>query len=116
MDFKEYQEAAIGTAIYPAVKIVGQEDELRYVYPALGLCGEAGEVAEKIKKLLRDQNGRLTQESKMAIAKELGDVMWYIAALAKEIDVPMEEIAIANIAKLAARKNIGKLGGSGDNR
>lgn len=116
MDFKEYQEAAVGTAIYPAVKIVGQEEELRYVYPALGLCGEAGEVAEKVKKLLRDAKGELTQESKMAVAKELGDVLWYVAALAQEIGVSMEEVAVANIAKLSARKAAGKLGGSGDNR
>lgn len=116
MDFKEYQEAAVGTAIYPAVKIVGQEQELRYVYPALGLCGEAGEVAEKVKKLLRDAKGELTQESKAAVAKELGDVLWYVAALSQEIGVPMEEIAVANIAKLAARKTAGTLSGSGDNR
>lgn len=116
MDFKEYQKAAVGTAIYPAVKIVGQEGELRYVYPALGLCGEAGEVAEKVKKLLRDAKGELTQESKMAVAKELGDVLWYVAALSQEIGVSMDEVAVANIAKLSARKAAGTLGGSGDNR
>jgi len=116
MDFKEYQEKAVSTAIYPFVKVDGNDEHIRYVYPAIGLCGEAGEVAEKVKKLLRDKRGVLTQESRDAVAKELGDVLWYVAALAQEIGVPMEDIAKANIEKLFSRKERGVLGGSGDNR
>jgi len=116
MDFKEYQEKAVSTAIYPFVKVDGNDEHIRYVYPAIGLCGEAGEVAEKVKKLLRDKRGVLTAESRDAVAKELGDVLWYVAALAQEIGVSMDDVAKANIDKLFSRKERGVLGGSGDNR
>ena len=102
MTFDEYQEFARLTAIYP--------EDVKVVYPTLGLCGEAGEVAEKIKKHMRD--GR----SLVGVGLELGDVLWYISALADDLGITLEEIAQANIDKLASRMERGKLGGSGDDR
>ena len=102
MTIDEYQEFARLTAIYP--------EDVKVVYPTLGLCGEAGEVAEKIKKHMRD--GR----SLVGVGLELGDVLWYISALADDLGITLEEIAQANIDKLASRMNRGKLGGSGDER
>lgn len=103
MTFEEYQEQARSTAIYPRDRAI--------VYPALGLTGEAGEVAEKVKKWIRD--GTLDKE---AIAKELGDVLWYIAALSGDLGISMDEIASQNIRKLQDRASRGKIQGSGDNR
>ena len=102
MTFDEYQEFARLTAIYP--------EDVKVVYPTLGLCGEAGEVAEKIQKHMRD--GR----SLVGVGLELGDVLWYISALADDLGITLEEIAQANIDKLASRMERGKLGGSGDER
>ena len=103
MTFNEYQEEAKKTAIYPT--------EYRLVYPALGLTGESGEVAEKVKKMVRD--GKLDSEG---LKKELGDVLWYLAALASDLGVTLEEVAVSNVAKLRSRAERGVLGGSGDNR
>jgi NTP pyrophosphatase (non-canonical NTP hydrolase) len=103
MTFEEYQEQARSTAIYPRDQAI--------VYPALGLTGEAGEVAEKVKKWIRD--GVLDKE---AIAKELGDVLWYIAALSGDLEISMDEIASQNIQKLRDRAARGKIQGSGDDR
>ncbi len=108
MQIDEYQKRAVSTAIYPHTAAV--------TYPALGLVGEAGEVAEKIKKVIRDNEGIFTRDKREEIAKELGDVLWYIAALSRDLDIPMEDIALANLHKLASRKQRGKLQGSGDNR
>ena len=107
--FDLYQDAAEATAIYP-----DKGDNL--YYPALGLAGEAGEVCEKIKKIMRDQKGFVTQESAEEISKELGDVLWYIAALATEINISLSSIAEDNMNKLVDRQERGVLGGSGDNR
>jgi len=109
MLIQEYQERAIGTAIYP-------NKGANLVYPALGLVGEAGEVAEKVKKVIRDGGGVLTDPVRDAIAKEMGDVFWYLAALALEIDYSLEEILSMNLEKLSSRKERGVLGGSGDDR
>lgn len=121
LTFQEYQKLAAATAVYPFVGVspnsVGETAHCEnYIYPALGLCGEAGEVAEKIKKIIRDKDGAVSIEDKMAIAKELGDVMWYLAALCKELDLDMGEVAQCNLDKLAARASKGTLGGSGDSR
>ena len=104
-----YQEEAWETAIYP-----NKGDNL--YYPALGLAGEAGEVCNKIKKIMRDQEGSPTQAQKQEIAKELGDVLWYLATLATELDSHLGCIAGGNLEKLADRKKRDVLGGSGDNR
>ena len=102
MNFDEYQKFARSTAIYP--------DECKVVYPALGLCGEAGEVAEKVKKNIRDG------KSLDGVGLELGDVLWYISALADDLGVTLEEVAQANVDKLTSRKERNMIGGSGDNR
>jgi len=103
MDFSSYQKRAKSTAIYP--------EAYKLVYPALGLAGETGEVAEKVKKSIRD--GNLDVEG---LKKELGDVLWYIAAIANDMGFDLSEIAQMNLDKLESRKNRGVLGGSGDNR
>lgn len=109
MTFEEYQKKSRQTAIYP-------DKDNNYIYPTLGLLGEAGEIAEKIKKILRDDRGVVTEEKKQEIAKELGDVLWYLSQIATEFNQSLEEIASININKLKSRQERGKLSGSGDNR
>ena len=111
LSLNEYQKEAMRTAFYPRFK-----DGSIPLYPVLGLVGESGEVAEKVKKILRDKNGFATEEDKQEIVKELGDVLWYIANLAKDLNYSLEEIAQMNLDKLNDRKDRGALGGSGDNR
>lgn len=110
LDFGTYQKQAMTTAVYPG------RGEGNFVYPALGLAGETGEICEKIKKAIRDEGGKISAERKMLLAKELGDVLWYIATLATELGLDLDEIASGNLAKLAARKEAGKIHGSGDLR
>lgn len=109
MRFSEYQRRSRATAVYPDL---GNN----IAYPALGLCGEAGETAEKVKKAMRDDGGTLTEERREAIAAELGDVLWYAAQLATEAGLDLEAIAEANLDKLASRQQRAVLHGSGDNR
>lgn len=109
MNFDDYQKEAKKTAIYPNV---GEN----FIYPTLGLAGEAGEIAEKIKKVLRDDGGKLTQEKKTELQKELGDILWYVAQLSTELGLSLSKIADKNLEKLSSRKKRGKLRGSGDNR
>lgn len=104
----EYQQGALETAIYPK--------EYKIIYPSLGLAGESGEVCDKIKKIIRDNNCEVSDDKKREIAKELGDVLWYIATLANDIDYKLEDIAKMNYDKLHSRQQRGVLGGSGDNR
>lgn len=108
MTFNDYQTQAATTAIYP--------ESAKYIYPTLGLCGEAGEVAEKVKKIIRDSNGAFTEEKKSEIIKEVGDVLWYIAALLTDLGVNMDDAAQGNLDKLFSRKERGVLNGNGDNR
>jgi NTP pyrophosphatase (non-canonical NTP hydrolase) len=109
MDLNQYQTAALQTALYPNR---GQN----FVYPALGLVGEAGEVADKLKKVIRDNDGILTDAVRDAVAKEVGDVLWYIANIAYELDYDLNTIAQNNLDKLASRMERGVIQGSGDNR
>jgi NTP pyrophosphatase (non-canonical NTP hydrolase) len=109
MQLSAYQTHSRATAVYP-----GAGDNL--LYPTLGLCGEAGEVAEKIKKMVRDDAGVLTGERRDALAKELGDVLWYLAQIATEADLDLDAIAHANIEKLSSRQRRDVLMGSGDDR
>jgi len=109
MDFIEYQKKSRKTAIYPGA---GKN----YIYPTLGLAGEAGEVAEKIKKAIRDDGGKISDETKDAVKKELGDVLWYVSQVAAELDLLLDDVAKSNIEKLSSRMKRGKLKGSGDNR
>jgi NTP pyrophosphatase (non-canonical NTP hydrolase) len=106
MRLDEYQMRAESTAIYP--------NEYAIIYPALGLTGEAGEVADKVKKIIRDGNSDLFYKDN--IAKELGDVLWYVAVLARDLGYSLEEIAQTNLDKLEDRKNRDMLKGSGDDR
>lgn len=108
MQFSQYQQQTKSTAIYPAI---GH----RVTYPALGLANEAGEVLGKIKKVFRDKDGNF-DSAKDDISKELGDVLWYIAQVANELDINLDDVAQANIDKLFSRKERGVLQGSGDNR
>ena len=99
----EYQRSACKTAIFPK--------ELGVQYLALGLTGEAGEVANKVKKIMRDGNF-----DRQAIADEVGDCLWYIAALCRDLNVELKDLADANLRKLYGRKERGTLSGSGDKR
>jgi NTP pyrophosphatase (non-canonical NTP hydrolase) len=109
MTFREYQEKASQTAIYPNI---GEN----FIYPALGLVGEAGEIANKVKKVIRDHNYELNEDIAKDLGKEVGDVLWYIAALCSELGIEMNKVAEENIDKLFSRKDRGQLKGSGDNR
>jgi len=109
LDFNDYQDECSKTAVYP--------NRLNnFIYPTLGLAGEAGEVSEKIKKIIRDKNGIINDESREEIKKELGDVLWYISALCDELKLSMEDVAETNIRKLNDRKKRNMLKGEGDNR
>ena len=107
-DFNSYQRNASSTAIYP--------EEHRILYPALGLAGEAGEVANKVKKLIRDGPDKRPDTWREDIASEIGDVLWYCAALATDLNLSLGMIAGQNEKKLGQRKQSGTLGGSGDTR
>ena len=112
MDLNTYQQEAVKTAIYPGAR-TGSITALAYL--GLGL-GEAGEVQGKIKKIIRDEGGVITDEARVGIMKELGDVLWYVALISEELDINLDDVASANIAKLADRHGRGVLGGSGDER
>ena len=109
MDFNEYQKKSRKTAGYPAI---GHP----VIYPTLGLANEAGEVAGKIKKVFRDKDGQISEETRQALKAELGDVLWYLAQVATELDLSLEEVAEYNITKLYDRLERGKIKGDGDNR
>jgi NTP pyrophosphatase (non-canonical NTP hydrolase) len=108
MDLNDYQNAARRTAIYA--------EHHRVIYPALGLASEAGEVAGKVKKVLRDQGGDFASAPLKGLKDELGDVLWYVAVLAGDLGLSLDEIATANLGKLASRKDRGRLSGGGDRR
>jgi NTP pyrophosphatase (non-canonical NTP hydrolase) len=109
LHLSDYQRRSRATAVYP-------DAGANLTYPALGLCGEAGECAEKVKKAIRDDAGALTDERRAALAAELGDVLWYAAQLATEAGLDLDEIAHHNLAKLLSRQERGVLQGSGDSR
>ena len=109
MDFNEYQTKSRLTAQFPTI---GHS----VIYPTLGLVNEAGEVAGKIKKVFRDKGGDINDETKSALKAGLGDVLWYLAQVATELDINLNEIAEYNIDKLMDRLERGKIKGDGDNR
>lgn len=109
LNFDQYQKQCKKTAVYP---VLGA----KFVYPALGLADEAGEVVGKIKKVMRDDGGVLTEEKKIEIKKELGDVLWYLAQLSTDLGIKLSEVAKANVEKLVSRLERNVLHGSGDNR
>lgn len=108
MDFNEYQNKAVATAIYGTGSVI--------IYPALGLANEAGEVLGKIKKVLRDKEGNFSDENNKEIASEIGDTLWYLAALSRDLGLHLEDIAQSNIKKLEDRQRRNVIQGSGDNR
>jgi|TARA_R110000868_G_scaffold102674_5_gene282805 NTP pyrophosphatase (non-canonical NTP hydrolase) len=108
MEMNAYQVAAKETAVFPPDQGI--------VYTTLGLASEAGEVADKVKKVIRDNDGVFSEEVRESIKKELGDVLWYVSGLAWELGYSLDNVAAANIAKLSSRFERGKIGGSGDDR
>ena len=107
-DLDMYQKVALTTAIYPREQAI--------IYPTLGLTGEAGEVANKVKKIIRDGSESKDEKRVSEIKAEIGDCLWYIAVLANDFDIKLSDIASANIEKLANRKTKGTIHGSGDDR
>ena len=108
MTFDDYQMAARRTALYP--------DQHSVTYTALGLASEAGEVAGKVKKVLRDHGGDFGPDQVSAIRDELGDVLWYVAMLAADLGLSMDDLAANNLEKLRSRLERGVIGGQGDQR
>lgn len=117
----QYQDDAAKTAFFPPCFIPKADDltqvtEFTALYPALGLGGEAGEVLEKVKKIMRDKRGIWSEEDRQGIAKELGDVLWYVAAIAQAFNLQLSDVATLNVHKLRDRQKRQVLTGSGDNR
>ncbi|HEU4677318.1 MAG TPA: nucleoside triphosphate pyrophosphohydrolase family protein [Candidatus Paceibacterota bacterium] len=113
MELSDYQKRSRVTAIYPNAGA-------NFVYPTLGLAGETGEVVEKVKKLMRNEGieraDAVSPEWRVELAKEMGDVLWYLAQLATEFDLDLDDIAEGNLEKLLSRKERGVLHSEGDNR
>lgn len=109
MEMNEYQSAAKTTAVY-------SNADQQLVCTVLGLNGEAGEVAEKIKKVIRDKNSVIDDADRHEIQKELGDVLWYLAVLADTLGLDLESVAALNLEKLRSRHQRGAIHGQGDNR
>lgn len=109
LDFDAYQKKCKKTAVYPNI---GKN----FTYPTIGLMGESGEVANKVKKLIRDDNGKITPERRDEIKAELGDMLWYMAQLSTELGIKFSAVAKYNLEKLIKRQKDNKLHGSGDNR
>lgn len=109
LTLSQYQSQAIKTSVYP-------KESFSIIYPTIGLSGEVGEISEKVKKVLRDNNSEFTNEKKQEIGKEIGDVCWYLAALANDLGLDLGDIAQGNLDKLESRKARNQLHGSGDNR
>ena len=107
-DLDMYQQVAKQTAIYPREQAI--------IYPTLGLTGEAGEVANKVKKIIRDDGNKINESVVQEISAEIGDCLWYISVLADDIGVKLSDIANNNLVKLANRKKKGTIHGSGDTR
>lgn len=120
LQINEYQRDAHETADYPEGKVIdtkeGVEHYINYIYPALGLSEEAGEVAGKYAKAVRDNAGVIDEERKKEIIKELGDVLWFVSELCTSLGVTLSDVAQKNLDKLASRKERGMIHGSGDNR
>ena len=120
LQINEYQRDAHETADYPEGKVIdtkeGVEHYINYIYPALGLAEEAGEVAGKYAKAVRDNAGVIDEERKKEIIKELGDVLWFVSELCTNLGVALSDVAQKNLDKLASRKERGMIHGSGDNR
>ena len=113
MTFADYDKAAEIFAVYPGS---GTSNLTAVIYTALGLTGEAGEFADKIKKIMRDSQMTITEERRTSLIAELGDVLWYLSRAAQELDVSLDEVAYQNIQKLESRQARGTINGDGDDR
>lgn len=110
MTFDEYQQGAITTNLT-------KDDQLKeLMQQVLGLGDESGEVLAIFKKWIRDKDADILQLDKGSVKKEMGDILWYIAVIAHDLDISLDDLARTNLEKLASRKERGVLGGSGDNR
>lgn len=119
MNFKEYQKKAqkFDTSSYEDFLREGKKlNDFRILEKILGLMGETGEVCEKLKKIIRDDGGDMSESKKQEIMKEMGDVLWYMAMVAKYLQIDFEDIAKKNIEKLQDRLDRNKIHGSGDER
>lgn len=118
MNFKQYQKEATKTALYPRdIILEGEQSKLMsWIYPMIGLSGEAGEVANKVKKIIRDEHGEISSDMRNIISMELGDLLWYMAQLCTELHISLDDVAFRNIEKLKERAKEGKIKGSGDKR
>lgn len=114
MNFNQYQKLSIKTDLFGGKK--APIDSHAFLAQLLGLVGEAGEVADKFKKIFRDKAGVFDVDSKKEITKELGDVLWYISVICTYLDISLDDVAINNIEKLQSRQQRNVLRGSGDNR
>lgn len=113
MNFNDYQAKIIKFDHFSATS---DPTEPAFSEKLLGLVGEAGETADKFKKIIRDQDGKITPENTAEIKKELGDILWYLASIARYLEIPLDDVAQTNIDKLESRLQRNKLHGSGDNR
>lgn len=107
--FNEYQEKTKQTAIYP------KQNNIGIYYTVLGLVGESGEIANKVKKIIRD-NKKINEEYVQTLSLEIGDVMWYVSQLCNELELSLESVCNENIEKLLDRQKRDKIQGEGDNR
>lgn len=112
MEFDDYQKKIIKYDTFSKCDL----KEVGFVEKVLGLTGEAGETADKIKKILRDKNGVVSDEDRSSICKELGDTLWYLASIARYLDLPLSEVAEKNVEKLEDRYQRNKIHGAGDER
>ena len=113
MEFDQYQNQI---EKYDLMQPEKDTVSMGMVEKVLGLAGEAGEVADKVKKIVRDKSGKVLDGDREEVVKELGDVLWYVATIARYLEVPLSEVAEKNVEKLGSREKRGKLHGSGDNR
>ena len=109
MELNKYQKLARKTACYP---YLGKN----LTYLTLGLCGESGEIAEKVKKIFRDSNGKINDEIRKAIELEIGDVLWYLSNMCSELKLDLDDVAKINLKKIKSRVKRNNIKGNGDNR
>lgn len=113
MEFDYYQEKS---AKFDLFELTDDLSSINFTEKVLGLTGEAGEVSDKVKKLLRDSSGILTENSKKDLEKELGDTLWYLASISRYLGLSLSDVAQTNLEKLESRLKRDQLHGSGDNR
>lgn len=117
LSLHDYDAAARATAVFPDnVRLLYEDGRVCALYPFFGLSGEVGELMEKLKKIIRDNEGIITEKARLAMCNELGDFLWYVSACANELNSNLERIAALNLHKLEDRARRNKLQGSGDDR